>query len=125
MAVESSALHGSPIVRRYRDAYRVASAVIALGTMIKVMGAIAAILLAFISLQASSGPFGSTAAVLGGFLLAAVLGAFFWVCGVVVASQGQVLLATLDVAVSSSHFLTDPERADAMGLPRSTIGHPP
>jgi hypothetical protein len=43
----------------------------------------------------------------------------FWVCGVIIAAQGQILQATLDNSVASSHFLTDPEPADAMGLPRS------
>ena len=42
-----------------------------------------------------------------------------WVCGVIIAAEGQIPQATLDNAVASSHFLTDPERADAMGLPRS------
>lgn len=70
------------------------------------------------SLSASNGLFGG-GALLAGLFFAAIVGGLFWVCGVIVAAQGQILQATLDNAVASSHFLTDAERADAMGLPRS------
>ena len=109
------------VTRRYRDAYRVASVLIGLGTTIKVVGGIVAVLIVLAALQAGSGPFGSGGAVLGGLVIAAVVGGFFFVCGVIVAAQGQVLLASLDVAVSSSPFLTNSERADVMGLPAGTV----
>jgi hypothetical protein len=37
------------------------------------------------------------------------------------AALGQILRATLDNAVASSHFLADPERAEVMGLPHSVM----
>jgi hypothetical protein len=108
----------SPVVNRYRDAYRVGAAVVGLGNTIKIVGAVLAGIIALGSLSAGNGLFGG-GAVLGGIFLAAIVGGLFSVCGVIVAAQGQILQATLDNAVASSHFLTDPERADAMGLPRS------
>jgi hypothetical protein len=60
--------------------------------------------------------------VVGGLFVAAIVGVLFWVCGVIVAAQGQVLRATLDNTVAHSPFLSDHERLDAMGLPRSLAG---
>jgi hypothetical protein len=108
---------GSPVtavVNRYRDAYRVGAALVGLGNTIKIVGAVLAGIIVLGSLSAGNGPF-----TLAGSFLAAIVGGLFWVCGVIVAAQGQILRATLDNAVASSHFLTDPERADAMGLPSS------
>lgn len=109
---------GFPVVARYRDAYRVGAALVGLGNAIKVVGAILAGIIGLGSLSYGNGPFGG-GAVVAGIFLAAIVGVLFWVCGVIVAAQGQILRATLDNAVASSHFLTDLERADAMGLPRS------
>jgi hypothetical protein len=103
-----------PIVNRYQDAYRVGAALVGLGNTIKAVGVGLASIIVLISLRAGDGPFG-----MAGIFLAAIAGGLFWVCGVIVAAQGQILQATLDSAVASSHFLTDTERADAMGLPRS------
>jgi hypothetical protein len=89
-----------------------------LGTVIKVIGGVLAGIIALGSLSSGNGPFGSGALVAGLFF-AAIVGVLLWACGVMVAAQGQVLQAALDTAVASSHFLTDTERADAMGLPRS------
>jgi hypothetical protein len=108
----------SPIVNRYRDAYRVGAALVGVGNAIKLVGAVLAGIIVLGSMSSANSPFGSGALVPGIFL-AAVVGVLCWVCGVMVAAQGQILQATLDTAVASSRFLTDPERADAMGLPRS------
>lgn len=104
----------SPVVNRYRDAYRVGAALVGVGNAIKVVGAILAGIIIVGSLSEANGPFAAA-----GVFLGAAVGLLFWVCGVMVAAQGQILQATLDNAVASSHFLTDPERADAMGLPQS------
>ncbi len=109
---------GSPVVNRYRDAYRVGTALVGLGNAIKIVGAILAGIVVLGSLSSGDGPFGG-GAVVAGIFVAAIVGVLFWVCGVIVAAQGEILRATLDNAVASSHFLTDLERADAMGLPRS------
>jgi len=117
-ATSVDAQSSSPVVNRYRDAYRVGSALVGLGNVIKVVGAILAGIIVLVSLSSGDGPLGG-AAVVAGIFIAAIVGVLFWVSGVVVAAQGQILLATLDNAVASSHFLTDLERADAMSLPRS------
>lgn len=113
----------SPVVNRYRDAYRVGAALVGLGNAIKILGAVLGGIIFVGSLSARNGPLGGGAVVAGVFL-GAIVGVLFWVCGVMVAAQGQILQATLDTAVASSHFLTDPERADAMRLPRSVAARP-
>ncbi|MEK6285266.1 MAG: hypothetical protein AABO57_05955 [Acidobacteriota bacterium] len=102
----------SPVVNRYQDAYRVGAGLVGLGTIIKVVGLVLAGIIVVGSLSIS-------ALTEVGIVLAAIVGGLFWVFGVIVAAQGQVLQAPLDNAVASSRFLTDTERADAMGLPRS------
>jgi hypothetical protein len=109
---------GSAVATRYRDAYRVGTALVGLGDAIKAVGGILAGIIFIGSLTSGNGPFGG-GAVVAGIFLAAIVGILFWVCGVIVGAQGQILRATLDTAVASSHFLTDTDRADAMGLPHS------
>jgi hypothetical protein len=104
----------SPVVNRYQDAYHVGAALVGLGNTIKIVGAVLAGIIVLASLSA-----GGEVLTVAGIFLAAITGGLFWVCGVIVAAHGQILQATLDNAVASSHFLTDSERADAMGLPRS------
>jgi hypothetical protein len=111
-------LTGSPVLHRYRDAYRASAGVIGFGQAIKIAGAVVGGLIFLSSSSAGSGPFGGGLAVAAAFF-AVIVGGFFWVCGVIVAAQGQILRATLDNAVATSHFLTDAERAEAMGLPGS------
>ena len=56
-------------------------------------------------------------AIVGGlFFAAAVWFALFFVLGVLVSAQGQILRATLDSAVNSSPFLTNDQRASIMKL---------
>jgi hypothetical protein len=109
----------SPVVNRYRDAYRVGAALVGFGNAIKIAGAILAGIIVIGSLSELNGLVAAA-----GVFLSVAAGLLFWICGVLVAAQGQVLRATLDNAVNSSHFLTDPERADAMGLPRSVTNRP-
>jgi len=108
----------SPVVGRYRDAYRVGAALVGLGKAIKIVGAILAGIIFLGSLSSGKDLLGG-GAVVAGIFLSAIVGAMLWICGVIVAAQGQILRATLDTAVATSHFLTDTERAGAMGLPPS------
>jgi hypothetical protein len=100
---------GSPVVSRYRDAYRMGTVIVGFGTVIKFGGAGLGLLVTLIG--AAQG------FTLGGLLLGATLGVLFWVVGVIVSAQGQMLRAQLDTAVSTSPFLSDTERAEAMGIP--------
>lgn len=108
-----------PIVRRYRDTYRVATALVAIGNTIKILGAIVAAFIFFGSLSLKSSLSGGESFWIGGTFFAVIVGTLFWVCGVIVAAQGQILRATLDNTVANSPFLNDQERLDSMGLPRS------
>ena len=49
-------------------------------------------------------------------IIAIMVAAVFFVIGIMVAAQGQLLRATLDTAVHSSPFLTDDLRASVMSL---------
>jgi hypothetical protein len=91
---------------------------VGLGNAIKIGGAILGGAILVGSFSAGNGPLGG-GAVAAGIFVAAIVGVLFWVCGVIVAAQGQILRATLDNAVAHSPFLTDQERLDSMGLPRS------
>jgi hypothetical protein len=106
------------VVSRYRDAYRVGGALVGVGSAIKVIGLVLAAIIGLSSMSAGRGLFGS-GAVVAGIFVALIGGILLWVVGVMVAAQGRILQATLDTAVASSRFLTDAERAEAMGLPRS------
>jgi hypothetical protein len=102
----------SPVVNRYRDAYRVGAALVGLGSTIKAVGAILGCIIGVGSVSEASGWIAAA-----GVFFGAAVGILVWICGVIVAAQGQILLATVDTAVASSHFLTDTERAQAMDLP--------
>ena len=115
--VRESGGTASSVVRRYRDGYRVASALVTIGNAIKVVSLILAGIILLGSLSSGEGQFGKAGMFIGAFV-ATISGALLWVCGVIVAALGQILLATLDTAVAHSPFLSDHERLDAMNLPR-------
>jgi hypothetical protein len=51
-----------------------------------------------------------------GILVGCLAGLLWYVIGIFVAAQGQILKATLDSAVNSSPFLTDAHKAEIMSL---------
>jgi len=102
----------SVVQRRYQDGYRVASTINGFGQTIKVGGCVLGVLIVIV--VAASGMSGSGAA--SGLLLAFMIAAIFFVIGVIVAAQGQLLKATLDTAVHTSPFLTDGLKAGIMSL---------
>jgi uncharacterized membrane protein YvbJ len=108
---------------RYQDGYRHAMVLVGLGTTIKIVGLVVGGLIALggFSLSGNSGGFGG----MGGFneslLIASVIAGvimagLFFVVGVLVSSQGQVLRATLGSAVNNSPLLSNPDRIAIMGL---------
>jgi hypothetical protein len=110
---------------RYLDAYRHAGFVVGVGKTIKTIGAIIGILIALVGLigaaELSSGPFGSQSqgGIFFGFttmVAAATIWFLFFIAGVIVAAQGQQLLASLDSAVCSSPFMDMAAKAKAMSL---------
>lgn len=101
------------VQRRYIDAYRVAGTINVFGQVIKVAGLIFAAVI-FIGAADSLKSPGA------GFAAASVIGAIFFVIGIIVAAQGQMLKAVVDTAVNSSPFLDDSQRAATMSLPGTT-----
>jgi Zn finger protein HypA/HybF involved in hydrogenase expression len=128
-------------VKRYIDLYRAARLLVGVGTTVKGVGIVLAIIiflfwflggiLASTQTQHTS-PFGpsptgqsgaNTFFIFGGFVMGAVLGALvggvFLLLGILISAQGQILLAQADAAIHTSPFLTEEEKAMAMSLPYS------
>lgn len=108
------------VMKRYRDAYAKARAIIAFGGVVKVLGIIVAALTALSGIinLANAGPYSSTSGVLGWtmILLGIVIAIVGWAIGLLIQAAGQMTLAQLDCAVNSSPFLTDQQRATMMML---------
>jgi hypothetical protein len=107
-------------MKRYEDAYRAARVTVVIGTAIKFLGFLLAILiLAATWLGAglmSMNGYDSQAVLVIGTLFILIIVTLFYVAGVIVCAQGQTLKASLDDAVHSSPFLTDEQRAKVMSL---------
>ena len=109
--------------KRYWDAYVVARTTVGIGTAIKVIGAILGILIFLGALVfANNQPRyyraseAQVVAVIVGGVWGVLVWLIFFIAGVLVSAQGQILKASLDGAVNSSPFLTDQQRAKIMSL---------
>lgn len=100
------------LMKRYSDAYLIARATATIGKVIKGIGIVVAALGVFVAVNNMQA--GAQALVI--VLLPAFVGALLYCVGVLVAAQGQILLATLDTAANSSPFLTNEDKAKAMSL---------
>lgn len=124
----------STIVNRYVDLYRTARTMTGLGTTVKTIGLLAAAVIflfwfvvgiaaasetssAPFAAQSSAGTAGFFVSTIIGVIFATLVGGLFFLLGVLISAQGQLLMATADSAVYASPFLTDEERATAMSLP--------
>jgi hypothetical protein len=104
------------VTSRYSDAYVVARAIDALGLTVKGIGIFSGVILGLASFViASKG--GGTPIAFAGVIFALLVATAIYLLGVLASAQGQILKATLDTAVNSSHFLTDQDRAGIMSLP--------
>ena len=111
--------------KRYKDAYRVARTTTGIGLMIKGVGALLGILIFFgaFALAANQrnvyGVRGGEAELIA-LIVAGIFGGTVWliffIWGVLVSAQGQILKASLDGAVNGSPFLTNEQRARIMSL---------
>jgi hypothetical protein len=109
--------------KRYWDAYTVARTTVGIGTTIKTVGAILGFLIFFGVLLIANNQRGYASrndAQLFGLIFGAIWGGLvflvFFIWGVLVSAQGQILKASLDGAVNSSPFLTNEQRARIMSL---------
>lgn len=84
--------------------------------MIKGIGILVAAFGVIVAVQSASRGTGLVMFQLPAFVGALLFGALLYCVGVLVAAQGQILLATLDTAVNSSPFLTNEDKAKAMSL---------
>ena len=100
---------------RYKDAYFVAGSVSGIGAFIKIVGCIIAVvfIFAFLVLGAASK---STPLIFGGIGIATSVGVPIYILGVLVSAIGQHTKATMDCAVHTSPFLSDPEKAEVMSI---------
>lgn len=108
------------VARRYQDAYTVAASIIGQGQQLKataiVVGFLVA-LLAVIGAVATARESGlSVAGLVVGLFAAVFIASTIHAHGVRIAAEGQQLLAAIDVAVNTSPFITNTERADIMRL---------
>lgn len=129
----------NPVVRRYEDAYAVATAVVAQGNRLKTFGRVlvfGSILLAafsFLALMASLAPgagqqnpfgtgFGGPSPSLlgiGGLILGGIIGSYGSSLvrnGTLLCAQGQLLFAQLDTTVHTSPFLGIDEKRVVLNL---------
>jgi hypothetical protein len=110
----------SVLMKRYRDAYLVAKVTDGFGGIIKGIGIVIAALLALVGLILMGN--GRDASFALGFVTLVsgiVAGVWFYVVGVLVSAQGQILKASLDGAVNSSPFLANEHKAKIMSLPEA------
>ena len=112
---DAPSTHSEKAMSRYTDAYRVAKVIVGMGDFVKGFGLIAATIVGLLGLGLYSNP-SNQAGIIASLVVAVAIGVFFWVLGVLVAAQGQMLKATLDDAVHTSPFLVDEQRAKVMSL---------
>ncbi|MEY2507387.1 MAG: hypothetical protein QOH01_1716 [Verrucomicrobiota bacterium] len=101
-------------MKRYKEAYRSARMTVAAGNAIKLIGCLIAVVILLIGIVVAS----QTNAAIGfaAVVLALGYGLGFFLSGILVAAQGQILMASLDVAVNSSNVLSEAQRARVMGI---------
>jgi hypothetical protein len=79
-----------------------------------VIGAVVAVMIVLAGI-ASLDSLGSRG-LIGGLLIAGIIGLVFWIAGVLVTALGQFLRASVDTAVNTSPFLSDAEKTRMMGI---------
>lgn len=89
------------IQERYQDAYRVAEGAIALGKIVKLVALVLGGLILLIGLIGASG-FGGATVFLGSLVSAIVVAGAGYIAGVFISAQGQMIRATLDIAVNTA-----------------------
>lgn len=126
-AVDQTNVRTGRVLDRYTDAYRIARFLVTLGTLIKIVGGLLGVLIAFTFF--SFGAFVSSAnmrrppndgaevaLLVVGLLWGAAVFTVFFIAGVMISAQGQILKANLDAAVHTSPFVDDDQKAQIMSL---------
>jgi hypothetical protein len=110
------------LVERYREAFRIARAYVAVGRAVKVAGVIAGILLGLLMLMGSSSMISAGAGLFMFVLWVLGLGGLGWIFGTIIASVGQFQIATLDVSVYECPFLDLEQKAVMLNLASTARG---
>lgn len=128
---EQSSKEIQSLLNRYTDSYRVARVTVGFGGFIKFIGIALALVIVAGGILMANQPqtaFGgfpgmepgarslNLPIVIGSLIWACIVGIFFYIWGVLISAQGQILKASLDGAVNSSPFLTNQHRAKIMSL---------
>jgi hypothetical protein len=106
------------LIGRYDDAYLLSRATVTIGNVVKIIGVILAVLIVagtFVFTGQIRGD-ASLPPLVGGIVLAAIIGMVCYVLGTLVAAAGQILKGILDVAVNTSPFLGNELRAEMMHI---------
>lgn len=102
----------SNIVVRFVEGYSAAKETIGLGSLVKGIGIVIAIIGYILSLVIARGALGIMASILS----ATVSGLIIYAFGALLAAQGRILMATLDTAANTSPNLDEEERAHLMSI---------
>lgn len=97
---------------RYRDAYSVGDSIVGWGNLVKTLGIVAGVIIALLGF-AGAGTLG-VGAVIVSLILAMAIGGAFYMFGIMVAAQGQMVLAVLDTAVNTSPLLSLEEKGEVI-----------
>lgn len=95
------------IEARYQDAYRIAEGAIALGKIVKIVAVVLGGLILLVGMAGATG-FGGISVFFGSLIFAVMVAGGGYVAGVFIAAQGQMIRATLDIAVNTSSFRSVP-----------------
>ncbi len=96
---------------RYQDGYASANYLISFGGLIKTVGVLAGVGLGGVALLVAANSHSAVAAFVG-IAVGLILGITTYAMGVLVSGQGQILLATLDVAVGALPLVSSKTKAD-------------
>jgi hypothetical protein len=105
----SAMVDASLFKKRYKDGYAATKVIASAGGAVKVFGVVVGILIALVALGIGDWSFK-----LGGLVSALLVGLSTYLSGVFLSAQGQLLSATLDVAVNTSSLLDNAEKAKLM-----------
>jgi len=106
--------NSSSVLSRYNDAYVAARVIVTVGGVVKACGIIIAFVLVIFAFASSKRGIGAGTFI---WLIGAVVSWLsFYIWGVIISAQGQLLKASLDSAVNTSPFMNSEEKAHVMSL---------
>lgn len=108
--------------QRYRDAYLVARTTVGAGSVMKTLAVVVVVIvgLGSVLIAAQLTDEAQQLLLIGvAATVSVVTGFCLFILGILVTASGQLLMATIDVAVNTSPLLSNDQRERVMALPRS------